>query len=45
MAHSLADISAAKAAFGYAPTVGIEDGLDTYMAWATGEAAAPATQN
>lgn len=32
--HSLADISAAKAAFGFQPTVGLEEGLHAYMAWA-----------
>ena len=32
--HSLADISAARDAFGYAPAVAIEDGLGTYVAWA-----------
>lgn len=32
--HSLADISAAQAAFGYAPVVSLEDGLAEYMAWA-----------
>lgn len=31
--HSLADISAAKNAFGYEPTVDIQDGLHEYMAW------------
>jgi UDP-glucose 4-epimerase len=30
---SLADISAAQAAFGYRPTVSLEDGLRDYMAW------------
>lgn len=44
VAHSLADISAAGAAFGYEPRVGIEDGLDVYMAWATGEAARKASE-
>jgi len=32
--HSLADISAAREAFGYAPTVGLGEGLAEYMAWA-----------
>ena len=32
--HSLADISAARAAFGYEPTVGLAEGLAEYMAWA-----------
>jgi UDP-glucose 4-epimerase len=31
--HSLADISAAQSAFGYAPGVGLEDGLREYMQW------------
>ena len=31
---SLADVSAARAAFGYAPSVGLEEGLAEYMAWA-----------
>jgi UDP-glucose 4-epimerase len=34
--HSLADISAAHAAFGFHPTVALEDGLREYMAWARG---------
>ena len=34
--HSLADISAAQAAFGFEPTVPLEDGLREYMAWAQG---------
>lgn len=37
VAHSLADISAAKAAFGFDPMVRIEDGLSQYMAWARTE--------
>jgi UDP-glucose 4-epimerase len=32
--HSLADIGAARAAFGYAPTVDLETGLAEYMNWA-----------
>jgi UDP-glucose 4-epimerase len=32
--HSLADIGAAKAAFGFQPAVGLEEGLHDYMAWA-----------
>ena len=32
--HSLADISAARDAFGYAPAVDLEPGLEEYMAWA-----------
>jgi UDP-glucose 4-epimerase len=35
--HSLADISAAQAAFGYQPTVGLEQGLHEYMQWASKE--------
>jgi len=35
--HSLADISAAIEAFGYEPTVGLEEGLAEYMAWAKRE--------
>ena len=31
--HSLADISAAQAAFGYRPSVALEPGLAEYMAW------------
>lgn len=31
--HSLADISAAHRAFGYRPSVQLEDGLDEYMTW------------
>lgn len=31
--HSLADISAARAAFGYVPEVDLEDGLREYMQW------------
>lgn len=31
--HSLADISAARAAFGYQPAVGLEEGLREYMDW------------
>lgn len=33
---SLADVSAAKAVFGFEPTVRVEDGLREYMAWAAG---------
>jgi UDP-glucose 4-epimerase len=32
--HSLADVSAARAAFGFNPSVALEDGLREYMAWA-----------
>lgn len=35
--HSLADISAAHTAFGYNPVVGLEEGLEVYMAWAKQE--------
>lgn len=35
--HSVADISAAKAAFGYDPSVRLEEGLAEYMAWAAKE--------
>jgi UDP-glucose 4-epimerase len=35
--HILGDISAARAAFGYEPTVGLEEGLAEYMAWARKE--------
>jgi UDP-glucose 4-epimerase len=35
--HSLADISAAKAAFGYDPHVTLEDGLAEYFQWAKQE--------
>jgi UDP-glucose 4-epimerase len=35
--HSLADISAARRAFGYEPGVGLEEGLAEYMAWARKE--------
>jgi UDP-glucose 4-epimerase len=31
--HSLADISAARAAFGYHPSVGLDEGLREYMDW------------
>jgi UDP-glucose 4-epimerase len=34
---SLADIGAASAALGFAPVVGIEDGLSEYMRWASQE--------
>ena len=32
--HSLADVSAARAAFGFEPTVTLEAGLPEYMQWA-----------
>ncbi len=35
--HSLADISAAANAFGYAPSVDLANGLNEYMAWAKNE--------
>jgi UDP-glucose 4-epimerase len=35
--HSLADTRAASEAFGFAPEVGIEDGLSEYAAWAEQE--------
>jgi UDP-glucose 4-epimerase len=34
--HSLADVSAAQAGFGFEPTVTLEKGLAEYMAWARG---------
>ena len=34
--HSLADVSAARAAFGFDPIVTLETGLREYMAWAQG---------
>jgi UDP-glucose 4-epimerase len=37
---SLADIAAARAAFGYEPAVALRDGLKEYMAWAKREAKA-----
>jgi UDP-glucose 4-epimerase len=36
--HSLADISAAQAAFGFTPSVPLEEGLKVYMEWAALEA-------
>lgn len=36
--HSLADVSAARAAFGFEPVVALEDGLHEYMQWARGAA-------
>ncbi len=35
--HSLADVSAARATFGYEPAVGMEEGLAEYMEWAANE--------
>lgn len=37
--HSLADITAAREAFGFEPSVGLEEGLVEYMDWAKEEAA------
>ncbi len=37
--HSLADISKAQAAFGFSPSVALEEGLRDYMRWARQEAA------
>jgi UDP-glucose 4-epimerase len=34
--HSLADVSAARAAFGFEPTVTLEQGLPEYLDWARG---------
>ena len=39
VAHSLADISAARDAFGFVPSVNMESGLAEYMAWAKNEVA------
>ena len=36
---SLADISAARAAFGFEPTVGLEEGLAEYLTWAAAQQA------
>ena len=36
--HSLADISAAKEAFGFEPTISLQEGLKEYMDWAKEEA-------
>lgn len=36
--HSLADISAARAGFGFEPSCGLEAGLKEYMSWAKTEA-------
>jgi nucleoside-diphosphate-sugar epimerase len=35
--HSLADISAAKMAFGYSPEVNLKEGLEEYVVWAKTE--------
>lgn len=35
--HSVADISAARREFGFDPTVGLDDGLREYVAWAAEE--------
>jgi len=37
--HSLADIAAARSAFGFDPTVALDDGLAGYVAWAREESA------
>lgn len=37
--HSLADISAAREAFGFEPTISLQEGLKEYMDWAKEEAA------
>ncbi len=37
--HSLADIGKARAAFGYKPAIGLEEGLRDYVAWAAEETA------
>lgn len=37
--HSLADISAARSALGFKPSVSLEEGLTEYMAWAKEEVA------
>ncbi|MCE5199486.1 epimerase, partial [bacterium] len=37
--HSLADISAAREAFGFEPSVGLEEGIVEYMKWAKEEVA------
>jgi len=37
--HSLADVSAAAAAFGFQPSVGLAEGLESYLAWARQEVA------
>ena len=36
--HSLAEISAARNSFGFAPSVSMQEGLKTYMSWAASEA-------
>lgn len=41
---SLADITAAQRAFGFAPTVGMQEGLAEYVAWARREVADPCTE-
>lgn len=37
VAHSLADVSAARGAFGFSPKVGMDEGLAQYMTWAKEE--------
>jgi UDP-glucose 4-epimerase len=39
--HSLADIGAARRAFGYQPAVDMVSGLEEYVEWAKGNAALP----
>jgi UDP-glucose 4-epimerase len=39
---SLADISAANSAFGFSPTVSLDEGLREYVQWARTEAGVPA---
>lgn len=39
--HSLADVSAARVAFGYSPEVGLAQGLPEYLSWAQAEHASP----
>lgn len=38
VAHSLANIEAARSAFGFSPAISMEEGLSQYMAWAKEEA-------
>jgi len=35
--HSRADVTAARNAFGFEPSVGLEQGLSEYLNWAKGE--------
>ena len=41
--HSLADITAAKTAFGFKPCVSLEEGIPEYIAWAKTEISASST--